>query len=258
MIEVSGIGLHSGQRATVRFHQAEGPVRFRVDGQEIPARASAVAETLRCTTLGVGSTRIATVEHLLGALWLKGLWRGLLVEVEGPEIPILDGSAREWLKALEPLPAAPLPPLPLPRPVRVQEGQGQLLAEPASDFRLSVTITFKHPLIGYRRFESPPSRLMEVAQARTFGFMHDLEALRAQGLAHGASLENTLVYTQTSSLNTPRLPDEPVRHKALDFLGDVYLAGAPFLGHFTVHRGSHRLHVELARALEALVVGKES
>lgn len=258
MIEVSGIGLHSGHRATVRFHQAEGPVRFRVNGLEIPARASAVVDTLRCTALGVGTARLATVEHLLGALWLKDLWRGLVIEVEGPEIPILDGSAREWLKALEPLPATPLPPRSLPRPVRVQEQQGQLVAEPALEFRLSVTITFKHPLIGYRRFESPPSHLMEVAEARTFGFIHDLEALRAQGLAHGASLENTLVYSQTSSLNTPRLPDEPVRHKALDFLGDLYLAGAPFLGHFTVHRGSHRLHVELARALEALVVGKES
>jgi UDP-3-O-[3-hydroxymyristoyl] N-acetylglucosamine deacetylase len=257
MIELSGVGLHSGQRATVRFHQAEGPVRFWVGGQEIPARASAVVDTLRCTVLGVGAARVATVEHLLGALWLKGLWRGLLIEVEGPEIPILDGSACEWLRALEPLPATPLPPRPLPHPVRVQEGGGQLVAEPASGFCLSVSITFKHPLIGYRRFESPPSRLMEVAEARTFGFLQDLEALRAQGLAHGASLENTLVYTQTSSLNTPRLPDEPVRHKALDFLGDVYLAGAPFLGHFNVHRGSHRLHVALARALEALAWGDQ-
>lgn len=258
MIEVSGVGLHSGQRATVRFHQAEGPVRFRVNGLEIPARASAVVDTLRCTALGMGGVRVATVEHLLGALWLKRLWRGLLIEVEGPELPILDGSAHEWLEALEPLPTAPLEPRPLPRPLRVQEGQGQLVAEPAGEFRLSVTITFKHPLIGYRRFESPPGRLMEVAAARTFGFIQDLEALRAQGLAHGASLENTLVYTETSSLNAPRLPDEPVRHKALDFLGDLYLAGAPFLGHFTVHRGSHRLHVELARALEALVVENES
>ncbi|WP_174422456.1 UDP-3-O-acyl-N-acetylglucosamine deacetylase [Calidithermus chliarophilus] len=253
MIEVSGIGLHSGERATVRFHPAEGPVRFRVGGVEIPARASAVVDTLRCTTLGAQGARVATVEHLLGALWLKNLWQGLLVEVEGPEIPILDGSAREWLRALEPLPANPLEPLPLPRPLRVLEDQGQIVAEPAPEFRLSVTITFKHPLIGYRRFESPPGRLAEVAEARTFGFLRDLEALRAQGLAHGASLENTLVYTETSSLNAPRLPDEPVRHKALDFLGDVYLAGAPFRGHFTVHRGSHRLHVELARALEGLL-----
>lgn len=250
MIEVRGQGLHSGREALVRLHPSEGPVRFRVFGQEFRPLASMVQDTTRCTVIGSGGLRVATVEHLLAALFLKNFWYGLVVEVEGPELPILDGSAQEWLALLERFQPEPVTLVGLGEPVRIAGNGGAVSAEPADEFALAVTVVFPHPQIGYQSFVSPPETLSSVAAARTFGFLKDLEALRSQGLAHGASLDNTLVFSESSFLNPPRFPDEPVRHKALDFLGDLYLAGAPFAGRFTVHRGSHRLHLELAKVLE--------
>ncbi|AEB11095.1 UDP-3-O-acyl-N-acetylglucosamine deacetylase [Marinithermus hydrothermalis] len=249
---VEGVGLHTGAPARVRFHLEEGPVRFRVGRVEIPARASRVVETTRATVLGGEGVRLATVEHLLAALFLRGIWTGLVIEVEGPELPILDGSAAEWLAVLEGLTPAPLPAARVPERIRVGDASSTVMAEPAEGFSVTVSIFFKHPRIGYQSFESPPRALREVADARTFGFAHEAEALRAQGLIQGASLRSVLVYGERAPLNPPRGVDEPVRHKALDFLGDLYLAGRPPLGRFVVHRGAHRWHVELARRLEAV------
>ncbi len=249
---VEGVGLHTGAPARVRFHLDEGPVRFRVGRVEIPARAAYVTETRRATVLEREGVRLMTVEHLLAALFLREVWAGLVIEVEGPELPILDGSAAEWLAALAAVPPAPLPAVRVPERIRVGDGTSTVVAEPADGFSVTVSIFFKHPRIGYQTFESPPRSLHEVADARTFGFAHEVEALRAQGLIRGASLRSALVYGEHAPLNPPRGADEPVRHKALDFLGDLYLAGRPPRGRFVVHRGAHRWHVELARRLEAV------
>lgn len=250
MTEVRGIGLHSGEPATVRIHPAQGPVRFRVGQAEFRPLASRVVDTSRCTVLGQEGIRLATVEHLLAALFIRGIWEGLVIEVEGPEIPILDGSALEWLAALTGIPAAGPQPTRLEGSLRVEENRSSALAQPAEGFSVLVTIAFPHPKIGYQQVQCPPLALAELAPARTFGFLNEVEELRAKGLIKGASLDNALVFSQSDFVNTPRMLHEPVWHKALDFLGDLYLAGVPYTGRFIVHRGSHRLHVALARLLQ--------
>ncbi|AWR87597.1 UDP-3-O-acyl-N-acetylglucosamine deacetylase [Meiothermus taiwanensis] len=245
-----GIGLHSGEPSTVRFHPSEGPVRFWVGGLELRPLASSVVDTARCTVLGGDNLRLMTVEHLLAALFMRGIWEGLVIEVTGPEVPILDGSAQEWLAALEGFPALGPQPLPVNGAIRVEEGRSSVLAQPAEQFTLAVTILFPHPRIGYQQVQCPPTPLTALAPARTFGFLHEVEALRARGLIQGASLENALVFSEQGLVNTPRMLYEPVYHKALDFLGDLYLAGRPYQGRFVAHRASHRLHVELARLLQ--------
>ena len=247
---LEGIGLHSGERGRVRFCAEEGPVRLRVGGQTFRPLASRVGDTTRCTVLEADGVRLMTVEHLLAALYLRGIWEGVLIEVEGPEVPILDGSAKEWVEALAAFPAQGPQARPVPRPLKLQVDKSLASLEPAAVFSLNVTVAFPHPKIGYQSFASPPRTLLEVADARTFGFLSEVNVLQAQGLIRGASLENALVFGDRAPLNTPRGLDEPVRHKALDFLGDLYLAGAPWAGRFSVHRGSHRLHVQLAAQLE--------
>lgn len=225
-------------------------MRFRVGGLEFRPLASKVVDTTRCTVIGHNTLRLMTVEHLLAALYLRGIWEGLVIEVSGPEVPILDGSAQEWLTALQGFPALGPQPQPLSEITRIEEDRSSVLAQPAETFSLSATIFFPHPRIGYQQVQSPPTRLEELAPARTFGFLHEVEAMRARGLIRGATLENALVFSQHDFVNTPRMLHEPVWHKALDFLGDLYLAGRPYQGGFVVHRGSHRLHVELARRLQ--------
>lgn len=242
--------MHTGEKATVRIYPEPGPVRFRVRNTELRPLASHIVDTTRCTVLGANGARLMTVEHLLAALFIRGIWEGVLLEVAGPEVPILDGSAREWLEALKDFPASKLEPRPLEASLRLEEGRSSVLAQPAEGFSLLVTIAFPHPKIGYQTVECPPTALAELAPARTFGFLSELEALRSGGLIKGASLQNALIFSDTETLNSLRMLREPVLHKALDFLGDLYLAGVLYQGRFVVHRGSHRLHVELARRLQ--------
>lgn len=247
---IRGIGLHSGEQGTVRFHSADGPVRFRAGQLEFRPLASSVLDTTRCTVIGHHDLRLMTVEHLLAALYIRGIWEGLVIEVSGPEIPILDGSAQEWLAALQGIPAGGPRPQPLSGTIRIGEGRSSVLAQPAETFLLTATILFPHPKIGYQQVQCPPTKLEELASARTFGFLSEVETMRAKGLIKGASLENALVFSEHDFVNIPRMLHEPVWHKALDFLGDLYLAGRPYQGRFVVHRGSHRLHVELAKLLQ--------
>lgn len=225
-------------------------MRFRVGNTEFRPLASHVLDTTRCTVLGADQARLMTVEHLLAALFIRGIWEGLVMEVSGPEIPILDGSAKEWLEALKDIPSSSVEPKRLETQVRLEEGRSSVLAQPADKFSLLVTIAFSHPKIGYQQVECPPAALAVLAPARTFGFLNEIEDLRSKGLIKGASLENALVFSDTETLNPPRMLHEPVRHKALDFLGDLYLVGVPYWGRFIVHRGSHRLHVDLAKLLQ--------
>lgn len=248
-MKISGVGLHTGRPATVRFFTSQGPVRFMRRNVEIPALVPFVVDTTRATVLGREGQRISTVEHLLAALWLKQVWTGWTIEVDGPELPILDGSAREWLALLSEVAPSPIPTRECTHSVHVEEKYSRLVVEYAAAFSLTVSVMFGHPQIGYQSFSSPPERLAEVADARTFGFAREAGALKAAGLIQGASMENTLVYDAHAPLNEPRGLDEPVRHKALDFLGDLYLLGAPMTGRFRVHRGSHRLHVKLVEKI---------
>jgi UDP-3-O-[3-hydroxymyristoyl] N-acetylglucosamine deacetylase len=247
---ISGYGLHSGAPSWVRLHRAEGTVRFRRAGVEIPARLEYVAETKRSTTLAHRGYGVTTAEHLLAALHIRGWWEGLVIEVSADEVPILDGSAAPWLGAVDDLgPPPPAPPgFVVSQPFAWRQGETRLRVTPGAP-RLCAEIFFDHPAILQQRWCGGPEAFTELAGARTFGFLSDLEKLRAGGLATAASLDNAVVYGDEGPLAPLRMPDEPVRHKALDALGDLYLLGRPLVGALEVVRGSHGAHVHFARAL---------
>ncbi len=186
------------------------------------------------------------MEHLLAALYLKGWWQDLSIEVSNWELPVLDGSAAEWLPLLDALSTPPPPPaaLELSAPVVVQEGKGSASVQPGPA-GLDVTILFDHPGIGMQRWRGGPDDYHELADARTFGFLSDLEDLHRSGLALGAGLDNCLVFGPETTVNPQRFELEPVKHKALDALGDLYLLGRPVAGLVRTACGSHRLHAKL-------------
>jgi UDP-3-O-[3-hydroxymyristoyl] N-acetylglucosamine deacetylase len=262
---VSGVGLHSGAAARVTLVPADAAgagVVFVPGGgaQEIPARASNVVETARCTVLGGAAGRIATVEHLLSALAGMGV-DDCRVVVEGPELPIGDGSALLWTEALGQagvveLPGVPgvLPPLVLDGPLVLGGPGGSFVAAFPSDTpRWTAAIAFDHPLVGVQvaRFGGAGADYAaEVAPARTFGFAHEIEALRAAGLARGGSLDNALVVFEDRFSAPLRFDDEFARHKLLDLMGDLALAGVPLVADVFAVKPSHRLNTEFARLVE--------
>ena len=207
-------------------------------------------DTRRSTSLGAGAVVVRQVEHLLAALHIRGHWSGVVVTVSAGELPILDGSAAPWLEALDELgePAPPPAPLRPTRPLRVSAHGGVARLEPGPR-ELRYEIDFAHPAIGRQRWRGSPHDFGELASARTFGLLAELDALRAQGLAAGASLENAIVFGDEGPLRPLRAPDEPVRHKALDALGDLFLLGRPLDARVSFTRGSHALHVALMREL---------
>ena len=254
---VEGIGLHSGVKTSVRFHLEDGPTRFRCGQTFIPATLASVVATPRCTVLGTAGVQVALVEHLLAALHISGWWSGLVLEVLGPEVPILDGSSGEWLELLNTLGSPPKAPsaLRLERSVSWLDGDTQLHATPCEGIdapSLSVSIDFAHETIGRQNWSGTQKTYTELAQARTFGFESELHELREAGLVRGGSLENAIVFGNEGPLRPLRYPDEPVRHKALDALGDAYLLAQPLDAHLDVMRGSHRSHVAFMTLLKRL------
>lgn len=247
---IRGVGIHSGRPSAVRLHRDGGPVRFRVGRHEIVADVERVVATERCTVLGDGRARLATVEHLLAALHAAGFWHGLVIEVEGAELPILDGSAQVWGEAIAELDDPPTPPPALrpTRPFEIAAMGGRIRLDPGVR-SLSVSIAFEHPAIGDQRWCGGPERWSETLDARTFGFLSEAEALRRGGFASGATLENAIVFGDDGPLRPLRSADEPVRHKALDALGDLFLVRAPLDATVTIERGSHALHIAFVREL---------
>ena len=259
-VECSGVGLHSGGVSRVRLEPSEEP-GFRVGWLDAPQQPlqllqpSQVCETQLCTALKLDQRRLATVEHLLAALAGVGLTAVTLL-VEGDEIPLLDGSAQPWVEAiaeagLQGLGSRPVPE-PLSRPITLQHGQSFVTALPSDRLRLAAAIEFPQAAIGRQFFSlelTPEAFVRDIAPARTFGFREQVEQLRAAGLIQGGALENALVCDGDHWLNPPlRFADEPVRHKLLDLLGDLALAGLPQAQVFAF-RGSHGLHTALAAAL---------
>jgi UDP-3-O-[3-hydroxymyristoyl] N-acetylglucosamine deacetylase len=258
---VAGVGLRGGLPAEVEVRPAPrdtGRV-FVVDGVAIPATIDNVVDTRLATTLGRGAARVSLVEHLCAALYAAGVDNAEIL-VDGDELPVLDGSARLWGAAvaaagLRPQFAARRP-LVVRAPVEVGTEDAWARFEPADHFALDLTIAFEHPTIRTQRFVgvgTGAAFFTELAWARTFGFYRDAEALRALGMARGASLDNTVVYDDTGVMNPSglRAPDEAVRHKALDAVGDAALLGAPIHGRFTGFRAGHALHLALLRELGA-------
>lgn len=258
-VSLSGVGLHSGARVMVRLvparvNQGLAFVRTDLPGRPaIPVRADCVTDTALATTLGVDGVKVSTVEHLLAAIAGLGL-DNLRIEVDGPEIPIMDGSAAPFaqgmLEAGLRLQDEPKSFLVIKRPVVVSEGDKQASLVPARRFRIDCTIDFKHPLITDQQFSvdfTDASFMRDIASARTFGFLRDVDRLRAIGLAKGGSLDNAVVVDDFSILNPEglRFPDEFVRHKLLDALGDVSLLGRPVVGTLTAFKTGHALNHKL-------------
>lgn len=250
MIALEGIGIHSGRRCRVTLHRIDGPVRFRRSGRDIPAAVDAIVDSRRATTLGADGARVGMVEHLLAALAARSLWSGVLIEASSDELPILDGSARAWYDAVADLPEPPAPPEALrpARSLRLTAGEAWAELDPGGA-QLCCGIHYDHPAIGEQRWCGGPARYPELVDARTFGLRSEEQALRARGLASGANLENVIVYDEEGPLVPLRAENEPVRHKALDALGDLFLFGRPLEARVSFWRGSHALHAALLREL---------
>ena len=249
---LEGVGIHGGRPSRVWLHPEPGPLRFLAGRVTIAADVAHVVDTERCTVLGRDGARVAVVEHLLAACHALGFWSGLLIEVDGDELPILDGSATPWFEALATL--GPPPPAPAPWPVSraVSWRSGGTAAGSEVDIvpgeaLLEVSIDFAHPAIGRQRWLGQRADYPDLLPARTFGFARELAALQARGLAEGARPGSGILFTDEGTSGPLRTPDEPVRHKALDAIGDLALLGRPLGGRVRIHRGSHRAHVDAMR-----------
>lgn len=249
-MRISGTAIHSGLTSTVSLHREDGPIRFRRGGHTVEAHIGNVVGAARATSLGANGARVHLVEHLLAALAVRGFYSGVLVEVDNDELPILDGSAAPWLPAIDRLgePPAPPPPLTLQQPLELRQGAACIRFEPGPTW-LDCSIDFPHPAIGAQRVELPGHRWSELLDARTFGMLADWEELKSRGLALGASEEHAIVFGDVGPLRPLRHRDEPVRHKALDAVGDLALLARPLTARIVVTRGSHALHHEAVRRL---------
>ncbi len=257
-ISLRGIGLHSGKEVRLILRPARpnrGIVFVRTDlphAPEIPARVDRVVNTQLATTIGIGDATVSTIEHLLAAF--QGLnVDNAVVEVDGPEVPIMDGSAAPFIEAILKVgiesQLKSKSRLALRRRVDIKVGDKWAIAEPSSKFEVHASIQWNHPLIGNQEFHyiEGKTSLAELAGARTFGFIKDVEMLKRMGLAQGGSLENAVVLDDCMVLNPEglRFRDEFVRHKVLDALGDFRLAGYPIQGYFRLHCAGHDLHRQL-------------
>ena len=238
---------------------ADFGIRFRrmdLGGSEIPAVATNLGGGQQLqTALVVGKASVETVEHLLAALRSLGV-DNAVVELSHREVPIMDGSSAPWVYLIQDAGIKELPAIrrtvQVLSPIQVQQGDKRIALYPADRFKVSYTISFDHPLLRLQQKTLEFSEQMfvdEIAPARTFGFLKEVEMLRQRGLALGGSLENAIVIGETGVLNPLRFDDEFVRHKILDALGDLALVGHPIQGHLVVHRGGHALHTALAAAV---------
>jgi UDP-3-O-[3-hydroxymyristoyl] N-acetylglucosamine deacetylase len=264
LVNATGVGLHTGKKVmmTLRPAQTDTGIVFRrvdlVEPVDIRVDANAVTDTRLCSALEGGGAKVATVEHLMSALAGLGV-DNLYVDLAGPEVPILDGSAGPFVYLLKSVgieeQRAAKRFFRIRNPVEVRDGDKWARLEPYDGFKISFSISFDHPVFD-RDGQSlsidfgETSYVKEVARARTFGFAQDVESLRDAGLALGGSLDNAVVLDEYRVLNSDglRYADEFVKHKVLDALGDLYLVGHPLIGAFSGHKSGHALNNQLLRA----------
>lgn len=262
-IELFGVGLHSGEEIHMRLlPELSGKgVSFLVgrNGKRvwIPAHLREVKATAYATTIGNNGTKVSTIEHLMSAIYGLGI-DSLVVEVFGPEVPIMDGSSLEFVKAILETGTVSLPEnkryLRIEKEFSVSEGDRRVTALPYNGFRVRYTIEFDHPLINRQELDleiDEESFKELISPARTFGFLNEVSQLRQAGLARGGSLKNAIVLDKSTVLNPEglRFDDEFVRHKILDFIGDLALLGLPIKGHFVVHKSGHGLNHKFLKEL---------
>ena len=264
-VMISGVGLHSGQRINMTLRPAEagtGIVFHRTEGERtvsIEALSANVVDTRLATVIGKSGLSVSTIEHLMAALTAFGI-DNLHIDIDGPEVPILDGSALPYVALLEQAGLRSLPRsrkyLAVRKPMTVIDGEKRATMIPSRFFRLTADIAFDHPCIAQQHRSVKLSTELfcrDLAPARTFGFLREVEFLKANGLARGGSLENAVVIGEERILNPEglRFSDEFVRHKILDAIGDFSLAGFPILGHIKTFKGGHDINHQMVEQLLA-------
>lgn len=266
-VSVTGVGLHSGEKVTLSLRPApvnSGIVFRRVDVKpvvEIQARAHSVHDTRLSTCMEQNGVRVATIEHLMSALAGLGI-DNVFVEMDGAEVPIMDGSAGTFIFLLQSAgiveQSAAKKFIRIKKTVEVKQGDKWVRFEPYNGYKLTFTINFAHPVFSGSKQHvivdlGEHSYIRDISRARTFGFMQDVEAMRAQGLALGGSLDNAIVMDDYRVLNADglRFEDEFVKHKVLDAIGDLYLLGYAVIGAFSGFKSGHALNNALLRELLA-------
>ena len=267
IIRATGVGLHTGDKVYLTLRPAApdtGIVFRRVDLDppvEIKAAPHHVHDTRLSSTLEVDGVRVGTVEHLMSALAGLGV-DNIYVDLSAHELPIMDGSAGPFVFLLQSAGIVEQNALKkfirVKKPVEVHDGDKWVKFEPYNGFKMDFTIDFAHPIFEHSSQRvvidfAENSYIKEISRARTFGFMRDVEALRAMGLARGGSLDNAVVLDEYRIINSEglRYADEFVRHKTLDAIGDLYLLGHPLVGAFTAYKSGHALNNRLLRTLLA-------
>lgn len=264
-VGLTGIGLHSGKVVELQLHPApadQGIIFERVDipgRPRIKATYNGIVATELASTLGTNGVRVMTVEHLLAAFYGMGI-DNILVEIDGDEVPIMDGSAGPFIKLIR---SAGIRRLPrskrfyvIKKEFTICDGDRMISVKPGNEFRITCTIDFDHPVIERQDldvFISAAAFEKEISRARTFGFLDDVLAIQAKGLARGGGLHNAVVVDKTSVLNAEglRFPDEFVRHKVLDIIGDLALLGGPIIGHVTAYKTGHELNNKFVKGILA-------
>ncbi len=258
-VSLAGVGIHSGQFINLSFSPSEtgdiifrrtdlGGMNFRIDPQNIAADNS--------SNLAQGGFQVRTIEHLMAALSAAGV-DSILIELDGPEVPIMDGSALPFVEVLDRIGARdldiPKKYLTIQKTIEIKDGDAGMRVSPADSFTIDYRISFDHPAIGVQKISFSFNRIefaSQIAPARTFGFLRDVSELRARHLALGGSLENVLVLDDEKVINGPlRFPDEFVRHKVMDLIGDLSFLGYPVVGQFSADKAGHRLHLKTVRFL---------
>ncbi len=262
-VNCDGIGLHTGRKVRMTIKPAavdQGVIFIRKDmtgNNMIKAELTNVSDTTLATTLGTNGSTVSTVEHLLSAFSGMGICNAT-VEVDSFEIPIMDGSALPFVDILKNIGVTaqdkPNNFMVIEKPISVSDGEGKAMFIPSAEFKITYDIDFNHPVVEKQTFNMAFSQDVyerEICAARTFGFLRDVEYLQAKGLALGGSLNNAVVLDDEKVINKEglRCPDEFVKHKVLDAIGDLYLLGMPIIGHFIAYKSGHKLNNLLLREL---------
>lgn len=264
-VNCTGIGLHSGEKVNISLKPAPVNTGIKFVRKDLPgspvidARFENVIDTTLATTIGHNGCRVSTIEHLMAALFGLGI-DNVIVELDGPEVPIMDGSAAPFVFLIKSAGVQDQEEakrfILVKKPFSIKEGNRSIQIFPSKELKITYTIDFKHPLVKNQTFElkfSTKNFAEEISKARTFGFLKDVETLKRNGLAKGGSLDNAIVVDEFKILNEDglRYQDEFVRHKILDLIGDLSIVGAPIIGHFRVKRSGHFLNQHMLKKLMA-------
>ena len=259
----TGIGLHTGEKVKINLRPAPANsgikfVRTDLKGRpEVDVRFDNVFDTTLATTIGTNGCKVSTIEHLMAAFFGLGI-DNAVVELDGPEVPIMDGSAAPFVFLIKSgdirEQKSPKQFIVIKKPFKVDDGNRSVCIYPSKELKITYMIDFQHPLLRNQEYEltfSGRDFVREISTARTFGFMKDVETLKKNGFARGGSLDNAVVIDDFRIINEDglRFDDEFVRHKILDFIGDISIVGSPIIGHFVVKKSGHFLNQQMLKKL---------